>query len=42
MGRTFLWGRDGSELFRIVGIVEGTKTMTVGEAALPAARAGHE
>ncbi len=30
VGRTFLWGPDG-ELFRIVGVVEGTKTMTVGE-----------
>ena len=35
IGRTFLWGRDGTELFRIVGVVEGTKTMTVGEDAMP-------
>jgi predicted permease len=35
VGRTFLWGRDGTELFRIVGVVEGTKTMTVGEDDMP-------
>jgi putative ABC transport system permease protein len=35
VGRTFLWGRDGMELFRIVGVVEGTKTTTVGEDPVP-------
>ena len=35
VGRTFLWGRDGTEPFRIVGVVEGTKTMTVGEDDVP-------
>jgi predicted permease len=34
VGRTFLWG-DGTEPFRIVGVVEGTKTMTVGEDDMP-------
>jgi predicted permease len=35
VGRTFLWGRDGRERFRIVGVVEGTKTTTVGEDPVP-------
>ena len=35
VGRTFLWGRDGKELFRIVGVVEVTKTTTVGEDPVP-------
>ena len=35
VGRSFLWGRDGKELFTIVGVVEGTKTMTVGEDQVP-------
>lgn len=35
LGRSFLWGRDGKELFTIVGVVQGTKTMTVGEDQMP-------
>jgi predicted permease len=35
VGRTFLWGQDGTVPFRIVGVVEGTKTMTVGEEDRP-------
>jgi predicted permease len=35
LGRTFLWGRDGVERFTIIGVVEDTKTMTVGEDAMP-------
>jgi putative ABC transport system permease protein len=35
VGRSFLWGRDGKELFTIVGVVQGTKTMTVGEDPVP-------
>jgi predicted permease len=35
IGRVFLWGRDGIEPFRIVGVVDGTKTMTVGEDDVP-------
>jgi predicted permease len=31
VGLTFQWGGDTKVLFRIVGVVEGTKTMTVGE-----------
>jgi len=31
VGLTFLWGGDSKVLYRIVGVVEGTKTMTVGE-----------
>ena len=31
VGLTFQWGGDPKVLFRIVGVVEGTKTMTVGE-----------
>ena len=31
VGLTFEWGGDTKVLFRIVGVVEGTKTMTVGE-----------
>jgi predicted permease len=35
VGRTFLWRRADLDRFTIVGIVEGTKTMTVGEDAMP-------
>lgn len=31
VGLAFLWGGDSRVLYRIVGVVEGTKTMTVGE-----------
>ena len=31
VGSVFLWGRDGREPFRIVGVVANTKNMTVGE-----------
>jgi predicted permease len=31
LGTVFLWGRDGREPFRIVGVVADTKNMTVGE-----------
>ena len=35
IGRVFLWGRDGTEPFRIVAVVGNTKTMTVGEDDVP-------
>ena len=35
IGLTFLWGRDGTETFRIVGVSASTKTMTVGEDDVP-------
>ncbi len=35
VGRIFLWGKDGIEPFRIVAVVQGTKTMTVGENDVP-------
>ena len=31
LGTVFLWGREGKTPYRIVGVVEGTKTMTIGE-----------
>ena len=35
VGTVFLWGRDGKTPFRIVGVVEGTKTLTIGEQQQP-------
>lgn len=35
IGTIFLWGKDGTTPYRIVGIVEGTKTMTIGEEPWP-------
>ncbi len=31
IGRSFLWGRDGRTPFQIVGVVENTKNVTIGE-----------
>jgi putative ABC transport system permease protein len=31
VGSVFLWGADGKAPYRIVGVAEGTKTMTIGE-----------
>jgi putative ABC transport system permease protein len=35
VGRTFLWGPRGETPYTIVGVVEGTKNMTIGEEPLP-------
>ncbi len=35
LGTTFLWGDDGKTPYRIVGVAEGTKTMTIGEEPQP-------
>jgi putative ABC transport system permease protein len=31
IGRTFLWGADGKTPYRVVGLVDDTKTLTIGE-----------
>ena len=31
VGTVFLWGRDGKTPYEIVGVVEGTKNLTLGE-----------
>jgi predicted permease len=35
LGTVFLWGSDGKTPYRIVGVAEGTKTMTIGEEPQP-------
>ncbi len=35
IGTVFLWGAAGKTPYRIVGVVEGTKTMTIGEEQQP-------
>jgi predicted permease len=35
LGTVFLWGRDGNVPYRVVGVAEGTKTMTIGEDPQP-------
>jgi predicted permease len=35
LGTVFLWGREGKTPYRIVGVAEGTKTMTIGEDPQP-------
>ena len=35
IGTVFAWGEDGKTPYRVVGVVEGTKTMTIGEEQQP-------
>jgi predicted permease len=35
IGTIFLWGEDAKTPYRIIGVVEGTKTMTIGEEPWP-------
>ena len=35
IGAVFLWGQEGKVPYRIIGVVGGTKTMTIGEAQQP-------
>jgi len=35
LGTVFLWGADGKTPYRIVGVAEGTKTLTIGEEPQP-------
>ena len=35
IGTVFLWGEDEKTPYRIIGLVEGTKTVTIGEEAQP-------
>lgn len=35
IGTIFLWGAEGKTPYQIVGVVEGTKNMTIGEGDLP-------
>jgi putative ABC transport system permease protein len=35
VGTVFLWGADGKTPYRIIGVAEGTKTLTIGEEPQP-------
>jgi predicted permease len=35
IGTVFSWGEDGKTPYRVIGVVEGTKTMTIGEDPQP-------
>ncbi|HEY1183915.1 MAG TPA: ABC transporter permease [Bryobacteraceae bacterium] len=35
LGTVFLWGGDGKTPYRIIGVAEGTKTLTIGEEPQP-------
>jgi predicted permease len=35
LGTVFLWGADGKTPYRIIGVAEGTKTLTIGEDPQP-------
>jgi predicted permease len=35
IGAVFSWGEDGKTPYRVIGVVEGTKTMTIGEDQQP-------